>query len=204
MLALQLHKAPRPNLNAGAFFVPIMRWREDGWRDGGAEYNWRRQLQFLEHAFGRSDQAHGSESESWPPVGGHWQSFEFQGHARAYLNWKRTLEVKGGRSYYRNTKIRFMTLVRVPDAHRVFLARDWTDKGGGITGRALRDLEPALKADVNACSDLPELIILERLPLRHRLWTKDLRLIQRSGSLGHADRAKDRAGRRGAWGSEWA
>lgn len=201
MLALQLHKARQPNLNTGAYFVPIMRWREDAWRDRGAESNWVRQLELLDREFGASPRGSTPATVPWPRVGEFWRDFEFRGHARAYLNWKRVLEVKSGRSYYRNTLIRFISLVRIPDSHPVFLARDWVDKGGGITGCALRDVPVDLKSIVNSCSDLPELVIVRRLPPRYCLWTKDLRLLQR-GDTREGGTRRVRGGRlRGSWGS---
>jgi hypothetical protein len=210
MIALQLHKARDPNLNAGAFFVPIMRWRDDVWKDRDFAFNTARQREWiadfnveppvrietiLDEVLAAADT---------PMVGDQWSSFQFRGHARAYLNWKRTLRVKSGRAYFRNTRINFMSLVRIPDSHRVFLATDWVNRIFGMTDTPLRQVPREYKAAVNFCSDLPELIIHERLPARCLLWTKDIRLLQCGGKRTHKVKGS-RGGRpRGGWDREAA
>jgi len=212
MIALQLHKARDPNLNAGAYFVPIMRWRDDVWKDRDIAFNnayWRSELfdelngAMSEHVDSILDEL--LNSSETPVVGDIvWSHLQFRGHARAYLNWKRFLSVKGGRASYRNTRINFMSLVRIPDSHRVFLATDWMNRGFGMTDTPLRQVPRECKAAVNFCSDLPELIIHERLPARCLLWTKDIRLLQCGGKRTHKVKGS-RGGRpRGGWDREAA
>lgn len=210
MIALQLHKARKPNLNAGAFFVPIMRWRDDVWKDRDFAFNLARTLDMTSELCGRpapkietilDDLLASSET---PEVGEYWRDWQFHGHARAYLNWKRILRVDSGRAYFRNTRIHFMTLVRIPDSHRVFLADDWVNKAFGMLDAPLRDIPRAYKAKVNFCSECPELVIHERLPDRCLLWTKDIRLLQRGGKRAHKVKGS-RGGRpRGGWDREAA
>lgn len=211
MIALQLHKAREPNLNAGAFFVPIMRWRDDVWKDRDFAFHAARQREMLADFTGEPPVPIETildellAASDTPMVGAQWSFFQFCGHSRAYLNWKRILRVKGGRAYFRNTRINFMSLVRIPDSHGVFLANDWVNKAFfGMTSTPLRDIPRECKAAVNFCSDCPELVIRERLPARYLLWTKDIRLLQGGGKRTHKVKGS-RGGRpRGGWDREAA
>jgi hypothetical protein len=95
----------------------------------------------------------------------------------------RTLEVDWGRATYRNTKINFISLVRIPDSQRVHLASDWAHRIFGLLDVRLSEVPRELKDELNMLYGLPELILQERLPRGCLLWTKDYRLLRSEGAV---------------------
>jgi hypothetical protein len=103
---------------------------------------------------------------------------------------------------YPNNKINYITLVKIPDEHLVFLADDWVMKYLGVKFKPLKEIEDSIKREIgkfykengilsdNKVNNIettkgsplapsPELILGERLPESCIKWTKDIRLLYR-------------------------
>jgi hypothetical protein len=80
-----------------------------------------------------------------------------------------------------NNKINYITLVKIPDDHPVFLAEDWIKKlFWGIEFKPLREIERETKENIKdtpCWADPPELILGKPLPKSCIKWTKDIRLL---------------------------
>jgi hypothetical protein len=185
MLALQLHKAPRPNLNAGAFFVPIMRWQDRVWKDPDFD-SWKSPHSEME--------ALGGSRGPW----GFWT--QFKGGDGAYRGWMRVLKVASGRATYRNTEINYISLVRIPPSHRVHMETDWVNRMFGMLDMPLADIPARIKRQIAGEHTQSELVLHERLPASCLLWTKDWRLLRGGGGKAPQGPKKSRGGRlRGSW-----
>lgn len=85
-----------------------------------------------------------------------------------------------------NNRIRYITLVKIPDDHPVFLAEDWSDKivyslFGGIEFKPLSSISQEIKKFIMEETDLvPEIILGKPLPQSCIKWTKNIQLLYRS------------------------
>ena len=86
-----------------------------------------------------------------------------------------------------NNKIRYITLVKIPDDHPVFLASDWGDKiifvhlFGGIEFKPLSAISHEIKRFIMEVPDLePEIILGKSLPPSCIKWTKNIQLLYKS------------------------
>ena len=83
-------------------------------------------------------------------------------------------------------KINYITLVKIPDDHPVFIGSDWMDKAlFGLKFLPLKEIPDVYKDRVLGDGDffsdqsamVPELILGKRLPKSCIKWTKDIRLL---------------------------
>lgn len=121
-----------------------------------------------------------------------------------YRSWIKILQVRGGRACFRNTRIHYISLVRVPDSHRVHMASDWSHRVCGLIDLPLRDIDGDTKSQIGGEHTESELVLRERLPRSCLLWTMDWRLLSRGqrprGMKGPSGSKGSRGDRcRGAW-----
>jgi len=98
---------------------------------------------------------------------------------RVVKNWINILDYHNQRR--RNNRIRYITLVKIPDNHPVYLASDWDQKYfEPVEFRPLASIGTSAKAQVMDSDWMPEMILGEPLPSACVKWTKDIRLLYRS------------------------
>ncbi len=117
--------------------------------------------------------------------------------ARSYVNrWVNVLNWHNTRRS--NNKVRYITLVRIPDSHRISLHSDWICSAMGLFDfKQLVDIPADAKKRLGSWIDdvpepmnitagdprgipawvMPELVLGEALARKSVIWTKDIRLL---------------------------
>lgn len=82
-----------------------------------------------------------------------------------------------------NDHINFITLLKLPDDLPVFMANDWVDKGIlDVTFVPIKDIHDKAKVAISSAQGwMPELILGKALTASSVKWTKDVRVLYKSG-----------------------
>jgi len=75
----------------------------------------------------------------------------------------------------RNAPVRYISLVKIPNHHPVFLAEDWVDKLiEGVRFCPLSEVEGEINCQIGQTGFLPEMILGEGLPHSSIKWTRSI------------------------------